>query len=92
MDQNCIDIEEEIVESVHKHVEDFLDSYDKQLSEPEQYAAILMAFDKLIEKCSKGDEPVEKKIIAEHYGDELIEKVKEKGLDIKVKELYMKGF
>ena len=92
MDQNCMDVEEEVVESVHNHVEEFLGIYDRQLSETEQYAAILMAFDKLIEKCSKGDEPVEKKIIAEHYGDELIEKIKEKGLDAEVRELYVKGF
>lgn len=87
-----MDVEEEVVESVHNHVEEFLGIYDRQLSETEQYAAILMAFDKLIEKCSKGDEPVEKKIIAEHYGDELIEKIKEKGLDAEVRELYVKGF
>lgn len=60
MDQNCMDVEEEVVESVHQHVEKYLESYDRQLSEAEQYAAILMAFDKLIERCSKGDEPIEK--------------------------------
>lgn len=92
MDQSCTDVEEEIIDSVHQHVEEFLGSYDRQLSEAEQYAAILMAYDILIQKCSKGDEPIDKKIIAEHYGDKVIEKIKKKGIDEKVKELYIKGF
>ncbi len=93
MGQECVfeDIEVELIDSIHKFVEEYLDSFDRQLSEVEQAAAILIAYDKLIKKCSVNEEPIEKKIIAEHFGDKLIRKMEKKKLDQEVKNVYIKG-
>lgn len=93
MESQNTEISDELLDDINRYVENYLDSFERQLSEPEQYAAILMAYDMLIKKCNQDDSGcVDIKIVAEHFGDELVKKAEESGIGEAVKEIYIKGF
>lgn len=93
MDFVSAEISNKLLDDINEYVENYLDSFERQLSEPEQYAAILMAYDMLIKKCIDDESnSVDIKIVAEHFGDEIVKKAEEDGIGEAVKEIYIKGF
>lgn len=91
--KNCEEVKREKINEIHQYVEDFLGSFPFQLSEEQQYAGILIAYDNILKECKKkySEDNVEKIIIITHLGDELVENLKEIELYDLVKNIYMEG-
>lgn len=89
----CQDVDQKLIDSIHDYVDEYLDSFNRQLSVYEQYACILIAYDNILNECKKvcSQDNINKIVIIRHYGDELEKTLKEMKIDEKVKEIYMKG-
>ena len=82
---------DDLIKNINKYVEDYLDSIGKELNEIEQYAHILVAFDKLIEECKKecSSNNIDTILLACNFGDEIIENIKKLEIEEQVKDIYL---
>lgn len=86
----CNEVDNYLVNKIHDHVEQYLDSIDIPLSTEEQYAHILHAYDNVIKECKKeySQDNIDTIIIARHLGDELGLALEELGILEEVKLIY----
>lgn len=86
----CEQVGDHLVNRIHDHVEQYLDSINIPLSSEEQYAHILFAYDNLIKECKKeySQDNIDTIIMVRHLGDELVSALEELGISEEVKLIY----
>lgn len=87
------DVNKKLVNEIQEYVEEYLGTFNIFLSDSQQYACILMAYDNIVNECKKicTQDNIDKIIMIRHFGDEIIEHLKEINLYDEVKKIYLNG-